>query len=237
MKRFRWLWIAGTSVLCMAVLALVLSQQVLFTDAPSGEPTRPTIVIDAGHGGFDGGATAPDGTQEKTLNLAIAKPLAVMLTLCGFDVTMTRQTDEGLHDEADSTVREKKVSDMNARLALYEEAQMVISIHQNMFAVKGCHGAQVFYSTNHPCSKALASYVREELVSKLQPENTRELKAGNKDIFLLHKTTKPAILVECGFLSNADELEKLKNEDYQRQLAFAIACGAVRYTAEKGDIV
>ncbi len=236
-KRLRWLWIAGTSVLCAAVLCVALSREVLFTDAPSSESARPTVVIDAGHGGFDGGATAPDGTMEKDLNVNIARPLASLLTVCGFDVTMTREGDDGLQKATDSTIREKKVSDMHARLALYEEAQMVISIHQNMFGVSKYHGSQVFYSANHPCSKVLATYVREELVAKLQPDNTRELKAGNKDIFLLHKTTKPTVLVECGFLSNAEELAKLKSDGYQRQLAFAIACGAMRYTAEKGDIL
>ena len=236
MKRLRWLWIATTSALCAAVLTLALSKQVLFVDVPA-QPSRPTIVIDAGHGGFDGGATAPDGTEEKALNLSIAQTLASILTVCGFDVTMTRQTDTGLEQAGDTTIREKKVSDMNARLALYEQAQMIISVHQNMFSMKECHGSQVFYSANHPLSKVLAACVREEIVSRLQPDNTRELKAGNRDIYLLHKTTKPAVLVECGFLSNAEELEKLKNEDYQRQLAFAIACGAMQYVAQKGDIV
>lgn len=237
MKRLRWVWIMGTSVLCAAVLALALSQEVLFTDAPSGSSSRPVIVIDAGHGGFDGGATALDGTMEKDLNLQIARVLSSVLTVCGFDVTMTRQTDAGLEQATDATIREKKVSDMHARLALYEEAQVVVSIHQNMFGVAKYHGSQVFYSANHPLSKVLATYVREELIAKVQPDNTRELKAGNTDIFLLHKATKPTVLVECGFLSNAEELEKLKNEEYQRQLAFAIACGVIRYTAEKGEIL
>ena len=148
---------------------------------------------------------------------------------------MTRQTDDGLQNADDTTIRQKKVSDMHARLAIYEEAQLVISVHQNMFAAQSCRGSQVFYSPNHPCSKVLASCVREQLISQVQPDNTRELKAGNKDIFLLYKTTRPTVLVECGFLSNAEELARLKETEYQRQLAFAVACGAMEFIAQKGE--
>ena len=232
----RWFWLTVTCVFCAALLGAALNETVVFTDGAS-TADRPHIVIDAGHGGFDGGAKAPDGTEEKTLNLEIARTLTAMLTAYGFEVTMTRSTDDGLQTADDATVRQKKVSDMHARLALYEEAQLVISIHQNMFAVKSCRGSQVFYSPNHPCSKILASCVREQLITQLQPDNERELKAGNKDIFLLHKTTKPAILVECGFLSNAEELTRLKDTEYQRHLAFVIACGAVEFMAQKGEIV
>ncbi len=232
----RWFWLAVTCVFCAAFLGAALNETVIFTDGASAT-ARPRIVIDAGHGGFDGGAKAPDGTEEKALNLDIAHALAAMLTVCGFDVTMTRQTDDGLQNADDTTIRQKKVSDMHARLALYEEAQLVISIHQNMFAAKSCHGSQVFYSPNHPFSKVLASCVREQLISQIQPDNTRELKAGNKDIFLLHKATVPTVLVECGFLSNAEELARLKDAEYQRQLAFAIACGAMNFTAQKGSVV
>lgn len=232
----RWFWLSVTCVFCAALLGAALNETVVFTDGTSTE-ARPRIVIDAGHGGFDGGAKAPDGTEEKTINLDIAHALAAMLTVCGFDVTMTRETDDGLQTAQDTTVRQKKVSDMHARLALYEDAQLVISIHQNMFAVKSCHGSQVFYSPNHPCSKVLAACVREQLVAQLQPDNERELKAGNKDIFLLHKTTRPTVLVECGFLSNTEELARLKNVDYRRQLAFAIACGAMNFIAQKGAVV
>ena len=232
----QWFWLAVTCVFCAAFLGAALNETVIFTDGASAT-ARPRIVIDAGHGGFDGGAKAPDGTEEKTLNLQIAQNLSAMLTVCGFEVTMTRETDDGLQGENDATVREKKVSDMHARLAMYEEAQLVISIHQNMFAAKNCRGSQVFYSPNHPCSKVLASCVREQLISRLQPDNTRELKEGNKDIFLLHKTTRPTVLVECGFLSNTEELACLRDETYQRQLAFAVACGAMEFMAQKGTVL
>lgn len=234
MKRQQRLGIAITCVFCAVLLLAALSEQVVFTDGES-RVTRVRVVVDAGHGGFDGGAKAPDGTEEKTLNLCIARSAAVMLRVCGYEVVMTRDTDEGLQHTDDATIRAKKVSDMQARLSLYEEAQAVISIHQNMFAAQNCRGTQVFYSPNHPRSKVLATCVREKVLSQLQPDNTRELKAGNKEIFLLHKTTVPAILVECGFLSNPQELEMLKDDTYQRQLGFSIVCGMLQYTAQGGS--
>ncbi len=230
----RWMGIVLTCVVCASLLSAATYEVVRQAATQPVAAVRPRVTVDAGHGGFDGGAQAPDGTCEKDLNLAIARPLGMMLTLCGFEVTMTRTDDSALNDSGD-TIRTKKVSDMNARLALYEQAQLNIAIHQNMFSVAKYHGAQVFYSENNPFSKQLASCVREEIVRSLQPDNTRELKSGNRDIFLLYKTTKPTVLVECGFLSNAEELALLKDERYQQQTAFAIACGAARYWAERGN--
>ncbi len=191
--------------------------------------SMPRVTIDAGHGDFDGGASAPDGTLEKTLNMEIARPLGDILRLYGFDVTMTREDDSGLHEDDNASIREKKVSDMNARLALYEQADLNIAVHQNTFGDSRYSGTQLFYSDNHPLSKPLASHIRETVYSQLQPDNTRELKTGNRDIYLLYKTTKPTVLVECGFLSNAAELANLKDNMYQCRLAVCIANGAAEY--------
>ncbi len=220
-------------MLCAVMLFAAFSELAQSVETQRAPSLRPCVTVDAGHGGFDGGATAPDGTQEKTLNLAVAQPLGTMLTLCGWDVTMTRTDDTALSGE-NGSIRERKVSDMNGRLELYEEADINIAIHQNMFSSPQSHGAQVFYSVNHPFSKSLAQSVREELVRSIQPDNTREIKAGNRTIFLLHKTTKPTVLVECGFLSNAAELKELQSEEYQQRMAFAVACGTMRYAAERG---
>ncbi|MBQ9415203.1 MAG: N-acetylmuramoyl-L-alanine amidase [Clostridia bacterium] len=215
-------------LLCGGVLAAVLGT------LPTTAPTRPVqaavaplITVDAGHGGADGGAVAPDGTAEKTLNLAIAQKLTMMLRFCGYRVRMTREGDDSIHDAESVTIREKKVSDMNNRLQMFEESDRNISIHQNMFGSARYHGAQVFYSTNDPASEELATAIRDSIVGWLQPDNTREIKPGSRDIFLLYKTTKPTVLVECGFLSNAEELALLKDPAYQQQLAFAIACGVI----------
>ena len=138
---------------------------------------------------------------------------------------MTRDTDVSIHDAGCTTTRQMKVSDMNNRLKQYDDAAIAVSIHQNHFSVSKYSGTQVFYSTAHPLSAQLAASVRERVITHLQPKNTRELKQATDSIFLLHRTVKPAILVECGFLSNAQENNKLKQSDYQKQMALAIAVG------------
>ena len=191
------------------------------------------VLIDPGHGGFDGGAVATDGTTEKHLNLAISLCLRDLMCVCGIPVRMTRQTDVGLEENASVAIREKKVSDMHKRLSMYDEVSLVISIHQNHFTIPKYSGTQVFYSPNHSKSVALAQTVRDAVVGWIQPQNTRELKKATDGIFLLYHTTTPAILVECGFLSNPDERELLKNPAYQQQMAFAVLAGYWNYKASE----
>lgn len=208
-------------LLTMVIVARCVSN----THSASATPQTPFLLIDPGHGGEDGGATGVDGVSEKTLNLSIATNVHDILSLCGVTVKMTRDEDVSIHDEGCSGIRQIKVSDMNNRLKLYDAAAATVSIHQNHFSVAKYHGAQVFYSAAHPQSNRLATSVRERIVSLVQQENTRELKKATDSIFLLHRTTKPAILVECGFLSNPQECEKLQELSYQQQIAFAIAVG------------
>lgn len=198
-----------------------------------GEPalSRTRVLIDPGHGGEDGGTMAKNGTLEKEINLAISLPLADLLRLWGYEVTLTRETDISIYDPDAATVREKKVSDLKKRLALYEQAQLVVSIHENHFSGTQYYGTQVFYSPNAPASQPLAASIRESVRTLLQPENTRELKKGDKTIYLLHKTTVPAVLVECGFLSNEAERTKLETPAYQQQMALAIGLGLLHYGA------
>ncbi len=194
-------------------------------------PSSPTILIDPGHGGEDGGAQSTDGTLEKNINLAISLPLHDLLRLFGFKVAMTRETDTAIYDPAYADKAGKKASDMRNRLALYEMADCVISIHQNHFSQEKYNGAQMFYSPNHPASKTLAEEIRTAVLSSLQPENKRELKQANSNIFLLSKTTVPAVLVECGFISNTAERERLKTVSYQQQMALSVAAGFLHYNA------
>ena len=182
------------------------------------------VLIDPGHGGEDGGAVAADGTQEKTINLSISLSLADLLKVMGYSVTMTRCTDTMINTTG-TTLRERKVSDIRNRLAMIEEADVTISIHQNKFTQSQYDGTQVFYSGNNDQSVILAESVRQSVVSLLQPDNTRELKKGDSNVYLLAHATKPLILVECGFLSNDAELQKLKDTGYQRQMAFAVLGG------------
>ena len=191
------------------------------------------VLIDPGHGGFDGGAVASDGTVEKHLNLAVSFCLRDLLFVCGVPVKMTRYTDAGIEDPNAVSVRDKKSSDMRARLSMYETASVVISIHQNQFSQSQYSGTQLFYSPNHPDSSALAQAMRESVITFVQPQNNRECKKATDGIYLLYHTSTPAVLAECGFLSNPEERDKLKNSAYQQQLAFALVAGYWNYQSQR----
>ena len=220
-------WLFRAAFLICVLILIVLARNIGAARPATGTPAGACLLIDPGHGGDDGGASGVDGTLEKTLNLSIASNLRDILTLNGVSVEMTRDSDVSIHDAGCTTTRQIKVSDMKNRLKRYDAAAATVSIHQNHFSVAKYHGAQVFYSAANPLSATLATSVRERILSLVQPDNTRELKQATDNIFLLHRTTKPAILVECGFLSNPEECEKLQDISYQRQLAFAIAVGVL----------
>ena len=186
----------------------------------------PHILIDAGHGGEDGGAEGADGTLEKHINLAIARPLGDLLRVMGYTVSYTR-TEDTMVSAVGDTLRERKVSDIRNRLLMIQQADMTISIHQNKFPQTQYSGTQVFYGTGSADSRVLAAAIRSSVLSLLQPQNTRELKQGDGSVYLLKHATQPLVLVECGFLSNEAEREKLKTREYQLQMAFAIAVGVV----------
>ena len=145
----------------------------------------------------------------------------------GFSVVMTRETDTMLHG-GEATLRERKVADMKRRLDMVQTARLTVSLHQNRFSQAKYSGTQVFYSPNTPESREIAQAIQETVVSLLQPHNTRPLKAGDSTVYLLHRATAPIVLVECGFLSNKAECEKLKTRAYQRQMAFAVAGGVMK---------
>ena len=190
---------------------------------------RQTVIIDAGHGGFDGGATAPDGTTEKDINLAISLKLEKILTLYGYDVIMLRDTDTALNTEGDTT-RSKKRSDIMNRYAVMEANpdSIYLCIHQNNFSASYCHGAQMFYCKSTDGSKELAECIQTSLKA-VQPDNDRVIKPCTDDVYLIYNAKTTALLVECGFLSNRDDLLNLKNEEYQMKLAFAISSGLNNY--------
>ena len=190
---------------------------------------RQTVIIDAGHGGFDGGATAPDGTTEKDINLAVSLKLKKILTLYGYDVITLRDTDTALNTEGDTT-RSKKRSDIMNRYAVMEANpdSIYLCIHQNNFSASYCHGAQMFYCKSTDGSKELAECIQTSLKA-VQPDNDRVIKPCTDDVYLIYNAKTTALLVECGFLSNRDDLLNLKNEEYQMKLAFAISSGLNNY--------
>lgn len=186
-----------------------------------------TIVIDAGHGGVDPGKVGINGAYEKDVNLSIALKLKDILKKKKCNVIMTRESDEGLYCEGD-TNRKSADLKMRAEIMNQDEVDYIISIHQNSFAGESSHGAQVFYQSSSEVGKALAEELQNELVSSLDPENHRQAKA-NDSYYLLKKTVKPIVIIECGFLSNREEADKLIQDEYQKQAAEAIAKGLFSY--------
>ncbi len=210
-------------------IAQLVSRDIDAADAP-------LIIVDAGHGGEDGGAEV-EGVLEKDINLSIARKTADILRLSGYRVKEVRTEDISVYSDDSETLREKKVSDLNNRVRMFnEDADAVaVSIHQNKYDNSKYHGAQLFYSTNDPDSADLARAIRTSVVMLLQNDNTRELKPAGKDIFILKNAEVPAVIVECGFLSNAEERQKLTDETYQQEIAYAIAMGVIDYQNQKNS--
>ena len=194
------------------------------------ERERRRVVIDAGHGGDDPGKVGINGANEKDVNLEIARLVKQYLEMSDVEVVMTRESDEGLND-ADAP--NKKVQDMKRRIALIEEEApaLTVSIHQNSYPEEYVHGAQVFYYSGSTQGKRLAESIQTELVGRVDPENKRQVKA-NDSYYLLKKTGIPIVIVECGFLSNGAEAEKLCSPGYQERIAWAIHIGILRYLNE-----
>ncbi len=189
------------------------------------------VLANASHGGFDGGAVASDGTVEKDINLSIALKLGEMLSAAGYNVVYTRTSDNGTDNLSGDTISSRKKADLKNRLELmYEFSDAVfVSIHLNKFTSGSAKGAQVFYSPNNDASKTLGDYIQSSVINLVQPENERICKKAGKDIYLLNKAPLPAVIVECGFLSNSAELKLLKEEEYQFKIAFAVLGGIIKY--------
>ncbi len=198
--------------------------------ALSGNTDR-VIIIDPGHGGIDGGTQAADGTLEKEINLQIALKAHGYLSAFGYNTVLTRDGDFSIHNPEAKTIRAKKVSDLKNRLAIINNSNnpVFVSIHQNYFAQSKYHGTQVFYSGNNADSVRLAESIRKSVCDNLQQDNKRELKQSGTEIYLLYNSTVPSVMVECGFLSNNEEAELLKNETYQTKIAYFIAMGIIDY--------
>lgn len=192
------------------------------------------ILIDPGHGGFDGGAKSKSGTIEKDINLSISLKLKENLETKGYKVYLTRETDEALGMEG-KTIKEKKRIDLNKRRSMKKEVKcdIFISIHQNMFPQAKCFGAQVWHGSNE-VSKKLADNIQESLKEVIKDNNKRVSKpAGNSYLILRDDYEGASILVECGFLSNPEEDEKLKSEEHKNSIVQGISLGIDKYFDEK----
>lgn len=194
------------------------------------------IIIDAGHGGIDGGAVGATGTVEKNINLSISQKLKGYLEEQGYTCIMVRETDEGLYSQY-GTIRNKKNEDLKRRKDLIKDSgcDIFISIHLNKFPESKYYGAQVFYLKGDIESHKLAKAIQDELKSVVNRENTRIEKPSN-DYYLFKGNTIPSVIVECGFLSNFEEERLLKDENYQNKIAYAIYVGLTKYLKQPDQI-
>ena len=189
------------------------------------------IVIDAGHGGIDGGATSCTGVLESMINLDIALRINDLFCLLGYDTVMIRKTDESIYTEG-STIAAQKLSDLKERVRITSETEnaVLISIHQNTFSDSRYHGAQVFYAPTLE-SDQLAKRLQQDLIACLDPNSNRQIKKADNVYFLQHISC-PGVLIECGFISNPEEEAKLRSEDYQKKLAAVIVSACSLFLAE-----
>ena len=197
------------------------------TAAVSQEAKVRKVVVDAGHGGFDSGKVGINGALEKDINLEIARKVQQKLEQAGIATIMTRKTDQGLYDEGEEN---KKQQDMKRRCSVINEseADLAVSIHQNSYTQESICGPQVFYYETSVKGRNLAEILQETLNQNLEIVRPRAGKA-NDTYYLLRKTEIPTVIVECGFLSNTEEAEKLMKEVYQEKIAQAICEGVQEF--------
>ena len=189
-----------------------------------------TFILDAGHGGEDAGAIGINGVLEKDINLAVCNTLAEILKTNGYNVILTRTEDKLLYTEEENIKGQRKIHDLKNRLKVAKEnpEAIFISIHMNKFSQESCRGMQIYYAQNEESLK-LAQSIQAMVKETLQPYNKRLIKITDGTIYLLDNAVGNAILIECGFLSNKEECEKLSEKDYQTQLSFQIFCGIMEY--------
>ncbi len=223
-----------TAVSTVFIAAVGLCLRALFAPiaAAGFQDSGMRIVLDAGHGGVDGGVVGKtSGVKESDLNLEIVYILKDELVDMGFDVVLTRKTDAGLYDTATKGFKKR---DMQKRKEIIEECDptLVISIHQNFYPAQKYRGGQVFYRADHAQGERLGKSIQEALNGLYARENSKARAAMTGDYFLLNCTSVPSVIVECGFLSNVEDEKLLCNRTWKGELAHAIAVGVTAYFAE-----
>ena len=211
------------TVICLLSFSIFANRMVTVFSESKPLSDRKTIIIDAGHGGVDGGATSCTGILESSLNLDIALRLNDLFHLLGIKTRMIRTTDCSIHTEGES-IAAKKVSDLKERVRIVNETEnaILISIHQNYFSDSKYFGAQTFYGSSED-SDELAYQLQAKLAETLIPGNNRVSKKAD-GIYLMEHIKKCGILLECGFISNPQENAKLSTPQYQKNLSSVIAC-------------
>lgn len=193
-------------------------------------PYEKLIVIDAGHGGEDSGAVGVNGALEKDLNLQITLEIGKALEEKGYVVVYTRTDDRLLYTEEENIKGIRKISDLKNRckIAARYPNSVFVSIHMNSFGSSKYSGLQVYYSEKNDESRLLADSIQNKVINDLQKTNNRVTKPG-KDMYILENIDNTAVLIECGFLSNKEECEKLSEKEYQKELSFSIVCAIIEY--------
>ncbi len=230
MKKIKWnvVFVMFTFAVCICVIgytALRMDENIPVTSTLNQDDL--ILILDAGHGGIDGGCSTVDGKVEKNINLNIVLSLHDLIKLFGYNVELTRDADKSIHDKGVSGIRNQKISDMENRLELFNkyDNSICISIHQNTFSDSKFNGAQMFYSEKNEFSEQLASIMQQQFVTNLQPNNQREIKLCGSELYLCYYCNNPAVMIECGFLSNPEEAFQLTDYDYQKKIAFTVFMG------------
>ena len=214
----------SVALVCLS-FAAAIAVMISLRAVPTISFNKPyTVVVDAGHGEPDGGAVGINGTIEKDINLQIALKLREVLENRGVHVIMTRTDDNSICDNSARTLHEKKVSDMHNRLEIINTsgADLFLSIHMNSFSDPKSGGLHVFYSRNHPEAEETATLIQES-IAELTGAKTHAVKTASDTLFLMKNPIPPAILIECGFISNPEEEKLLNDDNYQSKIAFSIA--------------
>ena len=216
--------------IAVSVSSFYFENNNLHADALAKITDENIIIIDAGHGGEDCGAIGKNGIYEKDLNFEIARTLGELLTEQGFAVIYTRTSDKLLYSEEENIKGLRKSYDLKNRCKIGAEYpnSMFLSIHMNSYTNEKYSGLQVYYSENNDSSIKLASAIQSTVKNELQSTNNRQIKPG-REMYLLKNLENTSVLIECGFISNETECQKLSKKDYQKQLCFSIVCGIMKY--------
>ena len=228
------------STLTITITAVIITV-IIFNSTPlkpcinSTTSYPPQVIVDAGHGGIDGGAASASGTAEADINLDISIKTRDIMKLLGVSVIMTRSDQNSLDYNESKSIRDNKNSDLKARLKLASDnpGHDFLSIHLNKFEQSKSYGAQVFYSKNNPASKIIAERIQQAFVSCIDSTNKRISKQSHDSIYLMKHINSPAVIIECGFLSNPEEERLLMTDRYRTQIALAITKGYLEYIKER----
>ncbi len=226
LKRFWLLYLITGLIVIAAVCGTSEAVTTIAQNTPI--PREHILVIDAGHGGEDGGAISCTGIPESQINLQIALRLHDLLHLMGYETKMIRTTDISVYTEG-QTISQRKASDLRNRVKLVNETEkaILISIHQNTFPIEKYSGAQVFYNRAIG-AKEIAQRMQSALIAALNPGSHRQCKEAD-GVFLMEHIRNPGILIECGFLSNGEEEAMLRSAEYQKKISCVIASALSSY--------